>query len=136
MAMTRWKTSCRWVLVAAMAVQFSGCAQTSQWVSRWSGRDKDDEQVAELDGRDDAQQSEKSIDKVKVASSGDAAQKRKPKAPSKDDDAVVAKPKSKKPADSLIAKAPKKARSSQDPFLAEADAQPVPRKNRRTANDG
>ncbi len=134
--MTQWKQTCRWVLIAACAAQFSGCAQTSQWVSRWSGRDKADEQVAELDGRDDVRKSEKSRNKVKIASDSDEAKKRKSKKETlPKDDSVAAKPKAKKSKEDLAAKSTRKTGAPQDPFLDDADDQPVPRRSRSVAKE-
>ena len=39
------------MLVAAMAIQLSGCAQQSGWLSRFTGRGKDDQKLVEVDGK-------------------------------------------------------------------------------------
>lgn len=49
--MKKWYAPCQFLLVAALAVQLTGCASTSRTVGRWMGRDKADEQLAEVDGR-------------------------------------------------------------------------------------
>jgi HEAT repeat protein len=129
--MTQWQEPCRWVLIAALAVQLSGCAQTSQWVSRWTGRSQDDEKLAEIDGRDAEKPSGKRKEKVKVASSDDAAKKRSKKA-SDQDDPIAARSKSKRPSDSAIADAEKEKRSPKDPFREES---PLKRGLRRQAGE-
>ena len=39
------------MLVAAMAIQLSGCAQQRSWLSSITGRDKDDQKLVEVDGK-------------------------------------------------------------------------------------
>ena len=49
--MNKWYRSCGWMLVAAMAIQLSGCAQQRSWLSSFSRRDKDDQKLVEVDGK-------------------------------------------------------------------------------------
>gem|GEM_PF-1509870 len=70
--MKKWYGPCQFLLVAALAVQLTGCASTSRTVGRWMGRDKADEQLAEVDGRvksaDKKSTDKKSIEKKDVKS--------------------------------------------------------------------
>lgn len=49
--MNKWYRSCGWMLVAAMAIQLSGCAQDRNWLSRFSWRDKSDQKLVDVDGK-------------------------------------------------------------------------------------
>ncbi len=49
--MNKWYRSCGWMLVAAMAIQLSGCAAQRSWVSSFVRRDKDDQKLVEVDGK-------------------------------------------------------------------------------------
>ena len=49
--MNKWYRSCGWMLVAAMAIQLSGCAQQSSWLSSLTGRDKSDRKLVDVDGK-------------------------------------------------------------------------------------
>ena len=49
--MNKWYRSCKWMLVAALAVQMSGCAQQSSWLSRVTGRGNDDRKLVEVEGK-------------------------------------------------------------------------------------
>ena len=49
--MNKWYRSCGWMLVVAMAIQLSGCAQQSSWLSRLTRRDKDDQKLVDVDGK-------------------------------------------------------------------------------------
>ena len=49
--MNKWYQSCRWMLIAALAVQLSGCAQQSSWLSRVTGRDNGDRKLVEVEGK-------------------------------------------------------------------------------------
>jgi HEAT repeat protein len=91
-------------------------------VSRWTGRDTDGEQVAEIDGRDETKAA-RGKEKVKVASGNDAEKKRK-KDSERGDDPIAARPKSKKPATtderSMAQSSKKKPSSPKDPFQDDA----------------
>ncbi len=49
--MNKWYRSCKWMLVAALAVQMSGCAQQASWLSRVTGRGNDDRKLVEVEGK-------------------------------------------------------------------------------------
>lgn len=55
--MNKWYRSCGWMLVAAMMMQLSGCAQRSSWLSRVTGRDKADQKLVDVDGREKSKSS-------------------------------------------------------------------------------
>ncbi len=49
--MKKWYQHCGWILVAALAVQLTGCAQQSSWLSRLSWRDRGDQKLVEVDDK-------------------------------------------------------------------------------------
>ncbi|MBI1345953.1 hypothetical protein GC163_06660 [bacterium] len=76
--MKKWYAPCRFLLAAALATQLMGCASTSRTVGRWMGRDKADEQLADVDSR--AKSAEKKDSKsskadTKVADSSSKSKK-------------------------------------------------------------
>lgn len=120
--MTKWYEPGRWLLIAALAAQFAGCAQTSQWVGKISGRDKTKE-VAEVDGRDKTASKQK--ERVKIASDGKDAKKKASKHAkdgSSEDAKIAVKPKSqakptaKQPPGDEIAQASQSDQGLSDPF--------------------
>lgn len=127
--MTKWYEPGRWLLIAALAAQFAGCAQTSQWVGKVTGRDKAEE-VAEVDGRDKTASKQK--ERVKIASDGKDA-KKKPSRASQDESrpeakiAAKPKPKAKEPPREEIAQASETDQGLSDPF-AEQNELPAPKK--------
>jgi len=105
--MTKWYESKCWLLTGLIAAQFAGCAQTSQWVSKVTGKS---EEVAEVDGREHSQKNTK--EKVKIASDQDATDKaarqaKQSKAKPSDEEHVADKPKSRNPFSGLFAQKPK-----------------------------
>lgn len=127
--MTKWYEPGRWLLIAALTAQFTGCAQTSQLVSKVTGRDKAEE-VAEVDGRDKTASKQK--ERVKIASDGKDV-KKKPSKSAKDapsEDAKIAakpKPKAKQPPREEVAQASDSDQGLSDPF-AEQNELPAPKK--------
>lgn len=60
--MQKWYAPCRLLLVAAVTLQLAGCATASRTIGRWTGRDRADEQLAELDGQAEKAAKSKSTD--------------------------------------------------------------------------
>lgn len=142
--MTKWYEPGRWLLVAALAAQLAGCAQTSRMVGKWTGRDKEQQEVAEVDGRDRV----KSKEKVKIASEKDAKKKASPgtksapedqehvasrskSKPGKSGDSTTAKKSPSKPKDdAVVAKTkPSTSRTPSDPFTDDEE-RPLVKKSR------
>ncbi len=122
--MNKWYRSCGWMLVAAMAIQLSGCAQQRSWLSSFTGRNKDDQSLVEVDKK-----------KPKTATAKKSPTGKSPKAVrDKSDDSQLAKKSPTKPkgssgesshtevASAKEAASARTARQSKeplDPFLAE-----------------
>jgi len=136
--MTKWYEPGRWLLIAAVAAHLTGCAQTSQWVGRVTGRDRATEDVAEVDGRDEALSKQK--EKVKIASDSNGS-KKKSKASKYDapDEPKIAKKSQTKsgeePSRNEIAQASKSDRRHADTFEDETDELPIRRKSRTRDED-
>jgi HEAT repeat protein len=128
--MTKWYESKCWLLTSLIAAQFAGCAQTSQWVSKVTGKS---EEVAEVDGREHSQKKDK--EKVKVASEKDAREKaaKQAKQSKPTDEHVAVKPKSRNPFSGLFTRKPKSDEQSspiaEDAFEDEIE-EPAHRKTR------
>ncbi len=89
-AMKKWYSSVSAILVMALAVQLTGCASTSRTFARWTGRDKDDQEVAEIDGKAAKDTAAKGRSEAKRPSASQASKsKSKPETP--DDERIVAK---------------------------------------------
>ncbi len=86
--MKKWYGSVSAVLVMALAVQLTGCATTSRTFARWTGRDKDDQAVAEIDGKAAKDTAAKSRSEAKRPA---ASQASKSKSAVEDEDRIVAK---------------------------------------------
>jgi len=123
--MNKWYRSCGWMLVAAMAIQLSGCAQQSSWLSRFTGRDKDDQKLVDVDDK-----SKPKTATAKKSSTWKSSKDSKDKAT----DSQLAKKPSTKPKSSsgessrteaasaketASAKTSRKTKEPLDPFLAE-----------------
>lgn len=121
--MNKWYRSCGWMLVAAMAIQLSGCAQQRSWLSSLSWRDKDDQKLVEVEGK---KKSKTSTATAKKSTPGKSSKDSKDKA----NDSQLAKKSSTKPKSTLNdssraevasakeAAAAKKTKEPLDPFLA------------------
>jgi hypothetical protein len=79
--MQKWYAPGRYLLVAALAFQLTGCAATSRTIGKWTGRDQAEEKLADVDTKaskskstdarvpETASKSKKSTDKSAVAKS-------------------------------------------------------------------
>lgn len=123
--MNKWYRSCGWMLVAAMAIQLSGCAQQSGWLSRVTGRDKGDQKLVDVDG--------KSKSKTATAKKSSTGKSSKDSGDKSTDSQLAKKPSTKPKAasgdssrtevasakETASARTARKTRESLDPFLAE-----------------
>ena len=128
--MKKWYRSGKWMLIASMAIQFTGCAQQSSWLSRFS-RNNDDRKLVEVEGKtkSKAATAKKSTsDKVEKASEdlkGNAADSKlakksstRPKVESSDSSRTeVASSKEASSKKIAAAKTAKRTKASPDPFL-------------------
>ena len=112
--MKKWYQSCGWILVAALALELSGCANGSGYLSRFTGR-KDDQKLVDVDGKTKSKKgsstAKKSDSLRDKASDSQLAKSTKPKVQSRDDagQAIASKERA-KPAKRMAA------RESMDPF--------------------
>lgn len=82
--MQKWYAPARYLLVAALAFQLTGCAATSRTIGKWTGRDQAEEKLADVDSKasksksadarvpETASKSKKAADKSAVAKSDTA----------------------------------------------------------------
>lgn len=119
--MKKWYQPCGWILVAALALQLSGCAKGSAYLAKITGRQADDQKLVEVDGKEKKKGSSKKSDSLrdKAGESQLAKKSSKPKVESSDD--------------SKLASTKKSSKSSRDPFLTE-DSEEVGAKSRRKAD--
>lgn len=121
--MKKWYQRCAWMLVATLALELSGCAKGSAYLSRMTGRDQDSQKLVDVDGKAKKKGSSKKSDPIrdKATDSQLAKKSSKPKVQSSDDSKVVASKETKKDA---VAKTtpkatPKASKNSDDPFMSE-----------------
>jgi len=134
--MKKWYQSCGWVLITAVALQLSGCAKGSAYLSRVTGHKTDDQKLVEVDEkakkkkgsttakkgdpvRDKAADSQlaKKSTKPKVQSSDDTTQREL--ASAKDSQKAKDLAKVKEATKEATKSAKKPAIDSNDPFLSE-----------------
>ena len=130
--MNKWYRSCKWMLVAALAVQMSGCAQQASWLSRVTGRGNDDRKLVEVEGKKKAgsatvkksSTTKSSKDSTDKSTDSQLAEKSptKPKSSSSLADSIrsevaSAKEPSVPKRDSTVAKTAKRTAEATDPFL-------------------
>lgn len=120
--MKKWYQRCAWMLVATLALELSGCAKGSAYLSRMTGRDQD-QKLVDVDGKVKKKGSSRKSDPIrdKATDSQLAKKSSKPKVQSSDDSKVAS---SKAPAKNAVAKAPpkttsKSAKSADDPFMSD-----------------
>lgn len=122
--MKKWYQRCTWMLVAGLALQLSGCARSSAFLSRITGRQKDDHKLVDVDGKaktkktDSSKNSSKKSDPLREkASDSQLAKKSSTKAKVESRDTVSREVASAKPE----TKPAKKATlgDSNDPFASE-----------------
>ncbi len=117
-AMKKWYSSVSAMLVMALAVQLTGCASTSRTFARWTGRDQDDQQVAEIDGKAAKDTAAKGRPEAKrpVAAQASKSKTKSDKPETADDERIVAKkvdPKAEK-SEAVKASASRSATASRD----------------------
>jgi len=146
--MKKWYRSCGWMLVAALALELTGCAKTSALVGRMTGRRNDDQKLVEVDGKSkksstkkaekstDSQVAKKSTTKPKVTteeSSDQIADSRATKNRESSADKAAAETR-----DAAVARTTRPERDpSRDPFQSEEfDTLASTRKTARPETDG
>lgn len=124
--MKKWYQRCVWMLVASLALELSGCAKGSAYLSRITGRQSEDQKLVDVDGKTRKKKSDSSSKKSdslreKASDSQLAKKSSKPKVESRDDsNREVADAKtSTKPSVKPSTKPAKKAVDADDPFLSE-----------------
>ena len=139
--MKKWYSHSRWLLVAAVVVQMTGCAQTSRTLARWTGRDQDTA-IAKSEEKPTKATSEAELKKgtkespdltLAAAEKGNSAPNKQDKASPKTSDSL-ANAKADEASSKLTNKSKaqestlaKKSGRMEDPFLAEStdfDARP------------
>ncbi len=77
--MKKWYAPGSWLLLAALTSQLIGCAGTARTFSRWTGGDKSNDEIAEIDGSaSKAEKESKTKAEVKVSDSSKSRSKSKP----------------------------------------------------------
>ena len=109
--MKKWYGSLSAILLTALAVQLTGCASTSRTFARWTGRDKADEEVAQIDGKADKDTAAKSRDEARRPAASSAS---KSKPLPKDDERTIAKKADPKAEAKTPARSPSSVGSSRD----------------------
>ena len=112
------------MLVAAMAIQLSGCAQQSSWLSRLTGRDKGDQKLVDVDGKTKSKTAtakksptEKSS-KDSKGKSTDSQLAKKPLTTPKSSSGDSSRTEVASAKETTVAKTAKKTKEPLDPFLA------------------
>lgn len=145
--MKKWYQRCVWMLVASLALELSGCAKGSAYLSRITGRQTDDQKLVDVDGKARKKKSDSSSKKSdtlreKASDSQLAKKSSKPKVESRDDSSrqiADAKPTTKPSAKPTTKPAKKAAEGdANDPFLSEemqslVDARETARKTKDEA---
>lgn len=86
--MKKWYANLSAILITALAVQLTGCASAGKTFARWTGRDKAEEEIAEIDGKAAKDTAAKSRSEAKRPA---ASQASKSKPATENEDRVVAK---------------------------------------------
>jgi len=142
--MKKWYQRCLWMLVASLALELSGCAKGSAYLSKITGRQSEDQKLVDVDGKTRKKKSDTSSKKSdslreKASDSQLAKKSSKPKVESRDDssrEVADSKP-STKPSTKPVKKADGNAN---DPFLSDemqslVDARETAKKAKDEAND-
>lgn len=121
--MKKWYQPCGWVLLAALALDLSGCAQSSAYLSKITGRSKDDQKLVDVDGKAKKKgtSTAKKSDPAKAADSQLAKKPTKPKVKSSDDSSteLASAKEAAKPAKTAKPATKPASRESLDPFESE-----------------
>lgn len=109
--MKKWYGSLSAILLTALAVQLTGCASTSRTFARWTGRDKADEEVAQIDGKAEKDTAAKARSEARRPAASTAS---KSKAATESDDRIAAKKVDPKAEAKTPARSPSSIGSSRD----------------------
>lgn len=109
--MKKWYGSLSAILLTALAVQLTGCASTSRTFARWTGRDKADEEVAQIDGKAAKDTAAKGRSEARRPAASTAS---KSKAATENDDRIAAKKVDPKAETKTPARSPSSIGSSRD----------------------
>lgn len=121
--MKKWYQKTAWILVAALALELSGCASGSAYLSRMTGRKSDDQKLVDVDGKakpkKKGETTKKSDSLRDKATESQLAKKSTPKPKVKSSDDTKQEVASAKETAKSKPVKPASAKESNDPFLSE-----------------